>query len=255
MSHREACSWPWRKARAAVNVLSHEKRLRVLAALVDGNSERAVERMTGVQKKTIGRFAVAIGEGAQRLHDRIARDLTCSLIEVDEIWSFVKKKQARVDPVEDGPDVGEAYTFTGLAMPSRFVLTWKVGKRDQETADAFVADMRARLVVMPSMTSDGFQPYISAVGKSFGPGVDYAQTVKNYRTGAARGPDHRYEPPRDPFITKTTVFGAPDIARATTAHVERHNGTLRHHVGRMRRLCYAFSKKLENHKAAVALCW
>jgi len=107
---------------------------------------------------------------------------------------------------------------------------------------------------MPAMTSDGFVPYVSAIGQSFGPGVDYAQTVKNYRTGSARGPDHRYEPARDPFITKKAVYGAPDLERATTAHIERHNGTMRHHIGRMRRLCYAFSKDLEHHRAAVALC-
>jgi hypothetical protein len=78
--------------------------------------------------------------------------------------------------------------------------------------------------------------------------------VKNYRTGAARGPDHRYESARDPFITKKAIFGAPELDRATTSHIERHNGTMRHHIGRMRRLCCAFSKDLDHHKAAVALC-
>jgi IS1 family transposase len=235
-------------------ILAPEKRLATLAALVDGNSERAAERMTGVNRETVGRYAMTFGAGAQHLHNRLARDLSLSLIEVDEIWSYVGKKQARVTP-EDGPDVGEAYTFTALAMPSRFIPTWKVGKRDQETADAFTEDLRARLVVMPAMTSDGFAPYVPAIGKNFGPGVDYAQTIKNYRHGAARGPDHRYEPPRDPFITKKSIFGAPDIKRATTAHMERNNGTMRHHIGRMRRLCYAFSKSMDHHKAAVALCY
>jgi IS1 family transposase len=237
-----------------MSVLSQEQRLRVLAALVDGSSERAVERMTGVSRPSISKLALRLGAGAAHLHNVQARDLSCSLIEADEIWSYVGKKQARVDPAKDGPDVGEAYTFVGLAMPARYVVAWKVGKRDQETADAFVADLRSRLTVMPAMTSDGFVPYVSAIGQSFGPGVDYAQTVKNYRSGAARGPDHRYEPARDPFITKRAIFGAPDLERATTAHIERHNGTMRHHIGRMRRLCYAFSKDIEHHRAAVALC-
>ena len=236
------------------NVLPAEKRLRVLAALVDGNSERACERMTDVHRMTVSRFALTLGAGAQNLHNALARDLSLSLIEVDEIWSYVGKKEARVTPL-DGPDVGEAYTFAGLAMPSRFVASWIVGKRNQETANAFTDDLRARLVVMPAMTSDGFAPYVPAIGKSFGPGVDYAQTIKNYRHGAARGPDHRYEPPRDPFITKKTIFGAPNIDRATTAHIERNNGTTRHFNGRMRRLCYAFSKDFAHHVAATALCY
>ncbi|MDC0747360.1 transposase [Polyangium mundeleinium] len=237
------------------NFLSEEKRLRVLAALVEGNSERAIERMTGVQQKTIGRFALSLGEGAVNLHNRLARGLHCPLVTVDEIWSYVAKKQARVTP-EDGPDVGEAYTFVALDASSRFVIGWHVGKRDQASTDIFMQDIRARLVVMPAMTSDGFAPYISAIGASFGLGVDYAQTVKNYSKRGRRDDDHRYEPPRldgGGFITKRAIFGAPNLDRASTAYVERNNATMRHHIGRMRRLCLAFSKRLDRHRAAVAL--
>ncbi|TKD03050.1 IS1 family transposase [Polyangium fumosum] len=234
------------------NFLSEEKRLRVLAALVEGNSERAIERMTGVQQKTIGRLALTLGEGAVNLHNRLARGLQCSLVTVDEIWSYVGKKQARVTP-EDGPEVGEAYTFVALDASSRFVIGWYVGKRNEESARAFINDVRARLVVMPAMTSDGFAPYVSAIGSAFGPGVDYAMTVKNYTRKGRRDDDHRYEPPRDPFITKKVVFGAPNLDTASTAYIERNNATMRHHIGRMRRLCYAFSKRLDRHRAAVAL--
>jgi hypothetical protein len=175
------------------------------------------------------------------------------LIQCDETWSYVKKKQARVTP-EDGRDVGEAYTFIGLDAGSRLVISYLVGKRDQESANAFAADLRARLVVMPQITADGFAPYVTAIGASFGPGVDFAQTIKNYRKGGSRpSGDHRYEPPREPFITKRVVFGAPDMEEASTAYVERFNGTARHKIGRTRRLVYAFSKKLERHRAAMSL--
>lgn len=236
------------------NVLSDEKRLAVLAALVEGNSERAVSRMTDVNPRTIAKFSLALGEGAVNLHNRFARELHCSLICVDEIWSYVGKKQARVT-AKDGPDVGEAYTFVALDSSSRFVIGWHVGKRDQASTDIFMNDIRARLVVMPAMTSDGFAPYISAIGANFGPTIDYAMTIKNYTKRGRRegGSDHRYEPARDPFITKKNIYGAPNLDKASTAYVERNNGTMRHHIGRMRRLCYAFSKKIENHRAAVAL--
>ncbi len=234
------------------NVLSDEKRLAVLAALVEGNSERAIERMTGVQQKTIGRLAMTFGQGAVNLHNRFARDLHCSLVTVDEIWSYIGKKQARVTP-KDGPDVGEAYTFVALDSSSRFVIAWHVGKRNEESAKVFMNDVRSRLVVMPAMTSDGFAPYVNAVGAAFGPGIDYAMTIKNYSRKGRRDDNHRYEPPRDPFITKKVVFGAPNLDKASTAYIERNNGTMRHHIGRMRRLCLAFSKKLDNHRAAVAL--
>lgn len=53
--------------------------------------------------------------------------------------------------------------------------------------------------------------------------------------------------------TKRTVFGAPDMAGISTAHVERNNLTMRHHIGRIRRLCLAFSKRLDRHCHAVSL--
>jgi hypothetical protein len=114
--------------------------------------------------------------------------------------------------------------------------------------------VRSRLAVMPQMTSDGFAPYISAVGAEFGPSAPFAQTVKNYSAKPRRDEGHRYEPARGiKFITKKVVSGTPDLDDASTALVERNNLTTRHHVGRMRRLCLAFSKRLPNHRAAVAL--
>lgn len=241
------------KGKAPVNVLPREKRIAVLAALVEGNSERAVERLTGVNRETVGRLALSFGEGAQRLHDRLAKELTCTQIVADEAWSFCQAKEARVRP--DHPaGSGEAYVFVALDKTSRFVITWHVGKRDAANTGTFIADLRARLAVMPSITTDGFVPYVAAVGSEFGPSVDMAQTVKNYKYAGRRDDDHRYEPPRGiDFITKKTVYGAPDLEAASTAYVERNNATMRHKIGRMRRLVYAFSKRIENHRAACAL--
>src|SRR5262249_21739114 len=141
-----------------------------------------------------------------------------------------------------------------LDSTSRMVVSFHVGKRDQANAHLFMQDLRSRLVVMPSIVSDGFVPYVQAVGQSFGPGVDYSMMVKQYH--GTKRPDHRYEPSREtPFIVKKSIYGAPDLSKTSTAYVERNNGTLRHHVGRMRRLTYAFSKKLAHHKAAIALTY
>lgn len=235
------------------NVLSDEKRLAVLAALVNGNSERAVERMTGVNRETVGKLALLFGEKAGHLHNKIARNLSCPLVLVDEIWSFVGKKQARVTAKENAEGLGEAYTFLALDAGSRFAINWYVGKRNEESAKSFVKDLRSRLIVMPAMTSDGFAPYVSAIETSFGRTIDYAQTIKNYTKKGRRDDDHRYEPPRDPFLTKKSVFGTPDLDGASTAYIERQNGTMRHFIGRIRRLCLAFSKSPRHHSAAISL--
>lgn len=240
------------------NVLPHEKRLAVTAALVDGNSIRAVERMTGVHRDTIMRFGLTLGAGCDRLHNRLVRDLSCSLIDMDEQWGWVKKKGPRVT-AEDPPGVGEAWTWVGLDRGSRLAITYHVGRRDQASANAFMADLRSRLVVMPKlMTSDGLSLYGTAIAEHMGPAATYAQQIKNYSRGVRRTPDHKYEPPRmgeGSFITTKAVMGTPDLSLASTSKVEVNNLLARHKNGRMRRLCLAFSKTLHGHKAAVSLCY
>ena len=156
------------------------------------------------------------------------------------------------DPVE----FGDAYTFLGMARTKKLIISYLVGKRDEASTQAFTKDLRARLVTIPEISTDGWQSYQTAVGQSFSGNVDHAVIQKNYsRKGRADGQkhDHRYEPPRDPFITKRVGHGAPDLERASTSHIERANLTVRMHVRRFTRLCNGFSKKLDNHRAAVSL--
>ncbi|XXT93005.1 hypothetical protein WMF27_32135 [Sorangium sp. So ce281] len=232
------------------------KRVEVVSHLVEGAGIRPTSRLTGVSQPAILSLLLRVGEGCERLHNRLVRDVDCRAVQVDEIWSYVQKKQARVQP-GDSPEVGEAYVFVGMASASKLVIAYRVGKRDEANTAAFIADLRARLVTVPQLYSDGWAPYVAAVGSSFAlaGSVDYAQVVKNYRRKGRKDDDHRYEPPRDPFITKTTIYGAPDAKKASTAYVERLNGTTRHQNGRMRRLCLAFSKRIEHHRASVALVY
>jgi hypothetical protein len=54
-------------------------------------------------------LGVRVGDGCERLHDRLMRDLNVGIIECDEQWDFIAKKQKRVrqgDPSEFG-DVPE----------------------------------------------------------------------------------------------------------------------------------------------------
>lgn len=237
------------------NVLPLEKRIDVVRHLVEGASVRSTHRLTDVSIPTILSTLVRMGEGCDHLHHRMARDLDIREIELDEIWSYVAKKQARVT-FEDPAEFGDAYAYFALARTKKLIVSYRVGKRDEAHTKAFIADLRARLVTIPELSTDGWQNYPIAVGESFGGAVDHAIIQKNYtRKGRADGPkhDHRYEPPRDPFITKQIAHGAPNLDRASTSHVERLNLTTRMHIRRFTRLCNGFSKKIENHRAAVSL--
>lgn len=235
------------------NVLPWESRARIVAALVEGNSLRATSRMVETDKNTTRDFGLRVGEGCAHLHNRLVRGVSAHMLECDERWSFIHTKEARVDPSKHPAEWGDVYTFVALDAISKLVIAFHVGKRDQESANAFIGDLRARLNTVPTISTDGFVPYVEAIRTWFMGAADFGQVVKNYRTGSKRGPDHRYEPPRDPFITKTPVMGAPDVASLCTSHIERQNLTMRHIVGRTRRLCLSFSKTLRGHRAAEAL--
>ncbi|WP_348980531.1 IS1 family transposase [Polyangium sp. 15x6] len=237
------------------NHLSLAERVAVVSHLVEGTSVRATSRLTGTCKEAILSLLVRIGEGCDRLHNQLVRDLDIREIQCDEIWSFVQKKQARVKP-EDPAEFGDAYAYLALARTKKLIVSYRVGKRDEATTKAFVADLRARLVTIPEVSTDGWQSYPVAIGQSFGGAVDHAVIQKNYtkkRRADGQRHDHRYEPPREPFITKRAERGVPDLDRASTSHVERANMTVRMHIRRFTRLCNGFSRKIENHRAAISL--
>lgn len=237
-------------------VLSDELRLRVLAALVNGASIRAASRMTDVHQDTIGRFALRIGEGCQRLHDRLVRDLVCPFVDLDEQHSWCGKRQVHVDE-HDGPEAGEQWTWAAICRTSNLMIAWHVGKRDAASANVLVGDTHARLVVMPQITTDGLALYEAPILRHFGYAVPYAQTVKRFAHGGGRpGFAEKFSHAKGvDFIEKRVIFGAPDLDRATTYAVERSNLTNRQWNARLHRRTLAFSKKLPNHRASIALTY
>ena len=239
-----------------VSLLSLAKRSEVIAHLCEGAGIRPTSRLTNVSQPTILSLLLKVGAGCDRLHDRHVRDLDIRDIQADEIWSYIQKKQARLKPTDD-PTFGDAYTWLALARAQKIIISYRVGKRDEASAMLFAADLRARLVTVPQVSTDGFVSYATAIGQHF-EAVDLGQVVKNYsrsprRVRDGQHTDHRYEPPRDPFAVRTPIFGAPDMGRICTSHVERLNLDVRMSTRRLTRLCNGFSRKLTHHTAAISL--
>lgn len=237
------------------NVLPEEKRLEVLAVLVNGGSVRAAERQTGVHRDTIVRFTLAFGEGCERLHDRLAQDLTCPLVDFDEQHSWCGKRQAHVDPERDNAEVGEQWTWSSICRASQLTIAWHIGKRDAAGADAIVGNTRARLVVMPQIATDGLGLYEAAILRHFGYAVPYVQTVKRFAQGGGRpGVAEKFSHAKGvDFIEKRVIFGAPDLSKATTYAIERSHLTSRQWNARLHRRTLAFSKRVESHRASIAV--
>jgi hypothetical protein len=162
-----------------VNILPREKQIEAIAALTEGVSVRATERLTGVNRGTLLSLGVRVGQGCAALHDRLMRDLNVSRIELDEAWSFVAKKQARLTP-EDGTVKGDQYVFLAIAGAAKAILSYCVGKRNQEHTSAFVADLRGRVLGAPEISSDGWNCYPGAIDDAFGIDVTYGQIEKHY---------------------------------------------------------------------------
>lgn len=233
-----------------MNVLSRDKQAEIIAALTEGCSIRAVERLTGIHRDTIMRLGARVGSGCAVLHDTMMRDLHVGRIEIDEAWSFIAKKQRQLKK-DDPAEFGDCYVFIGLAASAKAIISYRVGKRDGDNTRAFIADLRERVLGAPEISSDGWHVYPAAVEENFGIDVHFGTIEKHYAADQAIEAARRYSPAKVVSVSRTWVRGNP--RQISTSYVERQNLSLRMGQKRFARLSNGFSKKLENHAAAVSL--
>jgi hypothetical protein len=112
------------------NNLPRDKQIAVVNALVEGCSIRSTERMTGVNRETIGTLLVRVGNGCADLLNEKMVELDCDRLEIDELWAFVGKKQRHVTPEDDKSRVGDMWTFVAVDADTKLVPAFLVGKRD-----------------------------------------------------------------------------------------------------------------------------
>jgi transposase-like protein/IS1 family transposase len=233
--------------------LPKEKVLLILHLLVEGNSIRSAARIADVEKRTVMNLMVRAGEHCERLLESHIRNVEVKDVQCDEIWTFVNVKEGHLRPKHDSRVMGDAYTFIGIERHSKLILAWHLGKRDQIATDDFISKLRtATADCQFQISTDGFRPYIYAIDSGLSDRVDYSQVVKLYGK-LEDGREARYSPGEVTDIVKTPILGNPDMARSCTSHIERQNGSLRQWCKRLTRLTYAFSKRWDNLRAALAL--
>ncbi len=184
------------------------------------------------------------------MHNALMRDLRVPRIELDEAWSFVGKKQKQLKE-GDSADLGDQYVFIALAGAAKAIISYRVGKRVAENHPGLRHGCAERVLGAPEISSDAFNQYPPAVDLAFGVDCTFGTVDKHYSAPQAVEAARRYSPAEVVSITTRAVVGRPK--HISTSYVERQNLSLRMAQRRFTRLTNAFSKKLENHCAAVAL--
>jgi len=235
-------------------IVPEDKALLAIQLLIEGTSIRSTERVTGLHRDTIMRLLQVAGERCINLMDSRMQNLRCVHIQSDEIWTFVAKKQRHVK-AEDSPEIGDAWVFVAIDAETKLIPAYTVGKRNRETTYAFLTSLRDRIAEEHrfQITTDGFVFYRKGVEEVFAGQADFAQMIKLYGDHGQHDAAGRYSPaPMIETIIKIRD-GRPDMRHISTSYIERQNMTMRQAIRRFTRLTNAFSKKLDNLKAACAL--
>jgi IS1 family transposase len=237
-----------------MNRLPRDKQVAVVKALVEGNSIRSTVRLTGVAKNTVTKLLVELGGAVAEYQHQTLRNLPTKRVQADEIWSFcyAKVRAVRKDKtiLDRNKDAGDVWTWTAIDADSKLCISFLVGPRTADNAHALLADVKARMTQRIQLTTDQLTVYMRSADRVFGIDVDYAMLHKIF---APTGDTGRYSPPVCIGCEKRVMTGDPDPKHISTSYVERLNLSMRMGIRRFTRLTNGFSRKIENHAAAVSL--
>jgi len=248
----------------------------IARSLAEGVGIAATARIQNVDKKTVLLVLAKAGDHAMKINDSFLKNVEVTECQLDEMWSFIGKKEKNLNPVEKLQKVlGDAWIWIAFDATNKITLAYNIGKRTLPYAISLIEDVKRVTKRIPDLfSSDQLDQYAKALLHVYGrivyptrkpgPGrppnprrlpstdLNYVQVVKQYK---------KY---RVVKVSRKVVFGNPQkienilaeslvSKKINTAYVERNNGTIRHMDSRCVRKSFRFSKSKKNHERQLAL--
>lgn len=256
--------------------LSDSEFATIATSLAEGVGIRTTGRIQQVDKKTVLLILKKAGEHTVKVSRAFLKNITVQECQLDEMWSFVGKKEKNLNPLEKLQGVmGDAWIWIAFDAVNKIVVANVVGKRTLPHAISLLEEVKRVTVEMPQLfSSDQLDQYKKALLHVYGEIFQPPQ-----RSGPGRPPGPRlvpsdnllyvhvvkqYKENRVVAVSRKIIFGDPeridDILAASpvsrkinTSFVERNNGIIRHNDARCVRKTLCFSKLEDNHKCQLDL--
>jgi IS1 family transposase len=235
----------------------HAKAVQVIEMLSETMGIRATARLTHLSQGAVLRIFESAGEHCARFLDAKIRNVNVPVVQADEVFSYVQCQP--YFEIKDDPNRGDFWAFLAIAKHEKLIISYRVSKRTGNDCAEFLEDLRSRMACRFQFTTDGFRGYSAIhsnrgnVENILGDACDYATEIKIFKKDPNYTGALKWFAPYLVRINRKPKFGNPDMSQATICHAERTNLTLRTFTRRFVRRTINFSKKVDNHRHAVAL--